>query len=929
MLLKGLFPFNNLFNTYIMNHVFLVGRWLKHWCTIGRTTCLAWGVGTLSVCSIQISAHQQDSTFLKKPLWVSTVNDTVFSAVKSFHLMDGINGQIPGVEIYTSAVGVGGAPYVQIRGIHTLSGLKAPLYLVDGMPISTLISCWENLFGGAKRMGAGRTGDGVGFLNSDDIESISVIKGFTPELIYANEGANGVVLIKTKQGQQGKLQINYSNATQFNSPFVMPKFQRSYGFDEAYWTRWGEKLKSPSAYDPTDFFQTGHCLMNTLSFSGGYKMVQTYASVGMANGQGLIPNTVADRYNATLRQTFTLFKNRLKLDLSGMYMKVEEQNLLSDGSVDNPLTTLYLLPLTEKLDQIQISGHSIQDYEWYDEESQLYKERWFENRSEAGDNPYWLVNRRIYNNNKRRCMLSASLNFKVTDWLSVAGSSRYENNDLLMEKRHNGELVNQYWKLENDFTHASHQLAVYINKRIRDFSLIGAFNFIFSKEDYVSNLAVKGSLKLTDSGQLIIDHETHELSYLKRKGIHRKCASMVGVGYKDRYFIHLKNNWYDGYNNLINDSQVSSKAFSPAVGASLVLSDIFPIKSALLSDLRLGASYSNQHNLLNKARRFEDGGVNELEQRELTVNGQLFGGQLDVMLTAYHATSETNYFYNLDNPALSDTRGMTVLGLKNRGIEASLDFHQSFGDKFWNSRLNFSSGKTMVTKIDDGLSYIGYSFSSLPFPAGLLCYKRIESGERFGDLYVKDFQRDEQGYIKGDQSYLGRTDMVKVGNTMPKWRLNWMNGFSWKRFSASLLLSGRFGGECVSSTQLHMDVRGVSKVTGEARDRGGVQVSSGVIPAQDFYQLVARNGIGTPYVYSATNIRLAELSVSYDLPIQKWIRFVQGARVSLTGRNLLMLYCKAPFDPELSTDSAPSFLGIDRFMQPSLRTIGFAVNVKI
>lgn len=83
-------------------------------------------------------------------------------------------------------------------------------------------------------------------------------------------------------------------------------------------------------------------------------------------------------------------------------------------------------------------------------------------------------------------------------------------------------------------------------------------------------------------------------------------------------------------------------------------------------------------------------------------------------------------------------------------------------------------------------------------------------------------------------------------------------------------------------------------------------------------------GVGT---LSVCSIQIS--AHQQDSTLQKWIRFVQGARVSLTGRNLLMLYCKAPFDPELSTDSAPSFLGIDRFMQPSLRTIGFAVNVRI
>lgn len=109
---------------------------------------------------------------------------------------------------------------------------------------------------------------------------------------------------------------------------------------------------------------------------------------------------------------------------------------------------------------------------------------------------------------------------------------------------------------------------------------------------------------------------------------------------------------------------------------------------------------------------------------------------------------------------------------------------------------------------------------------------------------------------------------------------------------------------------------------------GGVMVNDIRIPAKSYYQVVGAgtSGIGSPYVYGATNIRLAELSIGYNLPINKWCKWIKGANLSLVGRNLLMLYCKAPFDPESTASTGTYYQGVDYFMQPSLRSIGFAAK---
>lgn len=125
-----------------------------------------------------------------------------------------------------------------------------------------------------------------------------------------------------------------------------------------------------------------------------------------------------------------------------------------------------------------------------------------------------------------------------------------------------------------------------------------------------------------------------------------------------------------------------------------------------------------------------------------------------------------------------------------------------------------------------------------------------------------------------------------------------------------------------------MDNYGTSKTSAEARDRGYVLVNGGKLPAvQKWYQTVG-GGAGAYYVYSATNVRLAELSLGYDIPITRWVPWVKELNVAFTGRNLFMFYNKAPYDPELTASTGTGFDGMDYFMMPSLRNLGFSVRVK-
>ena len=98
------------------------------------------------------------------------------------------------------------------------------------------------------------------------------------------------------------------------------------------------------------------------------------------------------------------------------------------------------------------------------------------------------------------------------------------------------------------------------------------------------------------------------------------------------------------------------------------------------------------------------------------------------------------------------------------------------------------------------------------------------------------------------------------------------------------------------------------------------------LPAAEKYLKFAGNNIGENYVYSATNVRLAELTFGYDIPVNKWLNWVSGLNVSFIGRNLFFFYKKAPYDPELTGFTSMGMSGMDYFMLPSMRQLGFSVK---
>ena len=270
---------------------------------------------------------------------VQAVKSDELVRVKDANFVNSLNGKIAGVSINKSASGVGGATRVVMRGAKSIEGDNNALYVVDGIPLfNTNMGATDSGI-----MGTGRAGsEGIADFNPEDIESISVLSGPSAAALYGSSAANGVILITTKKGKEGKLSVQVSSSTEFSKAYMTPEFQNTYGNKKGSYESWGDKLATPSNYDPKDdFFNTGTNFINSVTLTTGTKSNQTFASISSTNSNGIVPNNTYDRLNFTIRNTSSFLNDKLQLDLGASYVKQKDCNMVSQGQYWNPVMAAY------------------------------------------------------------------------------------------------------------------------------------------------------------------------------------------------------------------------------------------------------------------------------------------------------------------------------------------------------------------------------------------------------------------------------------------------------------------------------------------------------------------------------------------------------------------------------------------------------------
>lgn len=929
-----------------------------------KTVTLGPGETTVTV-SLEEQTQQLESVVVtalgisraQKSLTYSTqqVSGDELNKVKSTNLANNLNGKVAGVNIASSSSGPGGSAKVILRGNKSASGNNQVLYVVDGVPINnqTLASQPDNVFGG-QRDG----GDPISLINPEDIENISVLKGASAAALYGSQAANGVILVTTKSGKQGRTTINFSSSAQIEQAVSTPKFQNQYGQGSGGKNSntsvfsWGDKTNGANYDNVGEFFRTGSNFTNSLTLSGGNEKNQTYFSYANTLAKGILPENDLMRHNFNLKESASFFDNKLTVEGSANYITQKLDNAPTSGFYYNPMVGTYLLPRS-----LNIADYK--NFETFNTGRNLYDQNWFtlSDDETTQQNPWWIMNRNSTRSTRNRLLLNGSAKYKIAPWISVQARGSVDRTSEVWDRkayagtqhilaRENGAYSYTNTTITQQYGDLTANMNFNIGDKLQITGLVGTSITDWKTEGTDFNTG-KDGLKVPN--QFFIQNTTTPVTSTlsaNRRQLQSVFAS-ANLAYDNWIYLDLTSRW--DWSSTLAYTPQNPYAY-PSVGLGVVLNDKLNLPE-FVNMAKIRGSYAKVGNdlppyttlLTNRVDPYAVLTVNDIAflkelkpektaSLEIGTEWRMWNNRLNVDVT-YYKTNTTNQFFKIaaGNASLNNMYAVNAGDIQNQGVEALVSLDAIRNDNFkWTTSLNFTYNKNKIVKLADGISEFTLTGEGRNNFAS-----KLQVGGSFGDIYGQDFIRDDQGRILISEDGIPQKNntYTKLGNSNPIWQMGWNNSFNYKNFNLSFLIDGKFDYEVMSVTQALLDGYGVSKASGDARANGGVSIN-GVTPsgkavttvdAEKWYTSTAGMGpVSSQYIYDGTVVRLRELTFGYDFNIKD--SFFKKLRVNAVGRNLFYISKKAPFDPEVTMSTGNSLSGVDIFMMPATRNYGLTLN---
>ncbi|GGH38156.1 SusC/RagA family TonB-linked outer membrane protein [Dyadobacter endophyticus] len=873
------------------------------------------------------------------------------------NFVDALNGKAAGIDIKVSSSGAGGSTRAVLRGNKSLQGSSEALYVIDGIPMVNNKGGQPGSYGGTDG------GDGLSSINPNDIESISILRGANASILYGSQGANGVILITTKKGKEGKLSVDFNSSAVLEKVSGLPDFQFRYGTvgGDYSWTPTGTAEVKGSNYQKDyikDFFQTGATFTNSVAITGGNAKTNVYFSYANVSSKGIMPTNTYRKNNFSFRQSTKMLKDKITIS-SGVILSSEvSKNRPGAGYYNNPLTGLYLFARDRDFQSYK------DNYAVFNKERNMDKMNWY-STEEKQNNPYWELYKDPKLQSYKRLIANVKLAYDIVENLRFEVRANIDYNDVLDDKRYaaGGNSVsvspNGTWNYAKytDQSIYTDGILTY-NKSLGDFSLNALAGLSYQKNKYYDGMTVNnGTVSLQYPNVFTFSNMPYNVIFNNHPNysntIKQGAFANLSLGFRDYLFLDLagRNDWASTLALTGNQSY-----FYPSIGGSAVISQMFDLPQAI-SLLKVRASFSQTANEVpyNRVLPLSTiggaggpsgiGGINRPTQvpftnlkpekivaNEYGLESKFFHNKLGLDFTYYNGVS-TNQFLSLAAPSGSGytTYYVNAGRIENSGFELTLNAEPFRTDHFsWNTTINASQNKNKIVElIASNPNYqVGgddEGFASI-----------IKAGGSFNDVFIYHFARNDAGQILLDKNGVPTkaATQTKVGNVNPKLLLGWSNNFNYRNFFASVLVNGKFGGVAFSKTQAFLDSYGVSEETAKARDAGSVSINAVTpegtavtsIAPYTYYSAVGdRNKIMEPYVYSRTNVRLGQLVLGYNFKSKGTV--FKDASISFVGRNLFFFYKKAPFDPEQAMSTNNSLQSTDVFGLPSTRSYG--LNLKV
>jgi outer membrane receptor protein involved in Fe transport len=463
-------------------------------------------------------------------------------------------------------------------------------------------------------------------------------------------------------------------------------------------------------------------------------------------------------------------------------------------------------------------------------------------------------------------------------------------------------------------------------------------------------------------GKYFLNNTNRDLLSASNSGeIQKRVNSIYGAasfGYDDKVYLDLtgRNDWSSA---LAKDNR---SYFYGSVNLSLLMHNIVDLSSTPIDFLKLRGSVAEVGNdtdpqqIVNLFSVAGDGylGVTQINRpnikfseslrpeeittSEFGVEFKMFKNRLYGDFTYYDITTKDLIFDVPVDPGTGFSAFRENIGeINNKGFEVLIGGVPVENENFsWDTSLNFAKNENTLVSLIEGQENFRFSSSN-----GGIVDVRAQVGGGYGDIYTTMYKRDDSGnlLLTAEGRPQATAEREKAGNYQPDFTGGFSNSFRYKNFTLNALVDFRVGGEVFSFTDAAMDGAGVSERSLQYRETGVTldglreQADADPVPndvnitAQDYWGAVS--GIGEDYVFSQTNVRMREISLTYNFPSSLLDNtFLSSASISAIGRNLFFIYKEADnFDPESSYSTSNFGQGVLFYALPTTRSVGLSLNV--
>ncbi|WP_266364456.1 SusC/RagA family TonB-linked outer membrane protein [Tellurirhabdus rosea] len=889
-----------------------------------------------------------------------------------------IQGKAAGVQVNAGSGKLGQGIQVRVRGQSSVSASNQPLYVVDGIPVTT-----ENL-----ALSGGNTNP-LSDINPQDIESIEILKDASAGAIYGARAANGVVLITTRRGKAGRTNVNFGaqygastptkkvdflNTEQYvnfyrqaaaNSDRIDeldPKDPDSYtSYMEQFFETQGLGTFGTQNQASTDWgalaFQDAPFQQYDLNVNGGNEKTTFYLSGQILDQKGILIGNALQRYSGRINLDHRI-SNRVRIGFNTGLSRTLNERISGDRQFDNPMQMVALPPMTPATDPqtglpVGMPPGDISIPVYY--------------------NPLINIGNAYYNTTVYRNISSLygqldilkGLTFRSEFGLDVLNQQEELYYNSKTQRNFNapqGLGQNRYVRVENYNTNNFFLYNTGFGRHALDATLGMSYQQSLDKRNYI-----EGQDFPSDAYRMIIS-AARKTDGNSTQADFRFVSYFARANYKfaDRYLLGVSAR-VDGSSRFGQDSRYG---FFPAVSAGWVLSEEDFLKNnGTISFLKVRSSYGRTGNadiqnaantatlnfpqlglftgdagyaalpgqrpsqLANPDLRWE-----QTDQFDIGVDFGLLNNRINGEIDYYNKQT-SGLLLNVNVPGTTGfaTQFKNVGKLENKGFEFVLNTENLTGALRWSTSLNFSTNRNKITDLQDqviegGLSSMSRAVEGQPLGVFFTAeYAGVDPAN--GDaLWFKNTANPDGSVDRTTTNRYNQAQRVVVGNPLPKWQGGVTNTLSYKGLSLSVFFNGVFGNK--------INFYGVgrfSSANGRFEDNQTVDQLAAWTPQNPNTnvpeaRLFFNNGAqpSSRFILDGSYVRLRNVTLAYQLPKALINRVkLNNVRLFVTGQNLLTFTNYAGWDPEVNADDIVTniALGYDFYTAPQARTITGGINI--